>query len=168
MPNCIYGETDPEMGIVSNLLTEANWPVRVGPGLARASATGGAQAWLCPGHPDMGIVSQDEYVGHLREGHGGNCISCDDPRVTPDDIMSWTLPEGDAGRFPVVVTWPDGTREEGEFLGGSTLMWHSLAQRCLACLEVGLEVFANFQAYDNVQARREELRRQVHPERNSQ
>jgi hypothetical protein len=169
MPEYIYGETGPEMDIIRDLLRPKNWPVRVSVGLAEAASTDGEYAFVCVRHPGLGIMAEREYKAHLTEGRDGRqCISCGRDQIESDGLMAWTLPADGRGRFPVVVTRPDGTVEHGAFLGGSTLLWLPLAMRCLPCLEAGAQVHASLQAHDNLadnlEKRRQELRRQVHPE----
>jgi hypothetical protein len=142
MSNYIYGETEAEAGAVKAFFAEANWPIPVSQGLALAAEDGGARAWLCLRHTELGLMRTEEYTSHLcSPPHPRVCISCGGFYLTPDEIMRWTIENS----FPVRVTWDTGKTTDGIFPGGSDVLWHSLAQRCVRCLDAGAAIAVDMQ-----------------------
>lgn len=136
----IYGETEAEFdpgGALRTFFDPGNWPIPVSQELARAADGDGALAFLCLRHPEMGLITSEEFGWHLRiPPHDRVCIGCGASVLTPDDIMRWTAEV----QFPVRVTWDSGETTDGEFPGGMDIFWCSLAQRCMKCLTAGLAI----------------------------
>lgn len=109
-------------------------------------------------------MTHAEFIAHLRsDTESIACISCGTSGVVPDDLMRWEC----GWAFPVRVTYPDGRTADGMYPGGSHIFWGGYAQRCSACLKAGLATHFRLREHDAREAWREQLRKDVHRDRNA-